>query len=1001
MKADRRIALTLFSCAAIIFVAGCGGGSSSKQISITLTTPDGVLSVDQSEPNATPPFFPTLNFTAAVGGDAKNQGVNWPTSSSGKNSSASLTGSSCSGWGTGAGECGTVTNTTPFSATYTPPMLPASSSITVTLKVASISESSVTQSANITVVEPPTFTLSDCNPANPPPDTEASPCVLPSGQNGVPYISSGSSQVTISFSGGVSPYNLSISKYSETSATTLPGMCLATTTSTTGTSATIAGTPCSSGTIVFQVTVVDNTNNPSAAAPPTSQWYQITVSPPPPLSLTSASLPAGQVDGPYTAAVTAQGGVPPLTWTLAPANSLPPGIAFNTSTGRFSGTPTAAGLTGSSCSPAVAGKYCFTVQVADSALIMNSSPPPKFLDQVAGPVPLSITIQQPPPLQITTASLPDGTTATGYTATLNASGGIAPYTWSITQGQLPAGLTLKTNNDSTGTVSGSPVLAGTSNVTIAVTDSEVPAVTKTAPYGITIAPNGNTTCKSSTDSSVNDALLQGPYAFLFKGFDKDGVAILAGQLTANGQGIITAGSLDANRISGIVVGAAITSGSYCIGSDGRGKMEVTAAFASQATLTEDYDFVLRSDGSAYFFQDNSTKTSTDGNFHTHGEGTLKPQLGAGFSATDFAGHYAFLFSGPDKSAKPAALGGVLVANGSSETLLPGTGDFNDAGTLGSGGSLTGTFGGISGGQGSASLTFPVPGGQTTLNFVFVFVSPSDLYFVECDSSATKTGVCAPGSPNPNAPRLGGEMMLQNPLTTFTSTSLQGTNIASGIALAASGNSDVFVGLLTATTCDGSAAVNVSYDENSSGTVSSPSFSGTCTMGTGLNGEGRAVFAGLGSSTAQAHLGTAYLTDSGTGFLMGSDSAVTTGLLEKQSGNPFSNPSVSGSYALGTPFVVEGNMKNVIGQVASDGIGDLSGVVDEIDPPATSAPNLGQTLSAGITALAANGRGTLVTNGTAPIGFPVNSVLYVVSPSSIRLVSTDTSDQHPNLYLLDH
>src|SRR5262249_33522840 len=66
MKALRCLAATVLGVAAIALMGGCGG-SKKSDISITLTTQNGVLSVDESEPNATPPFFPTLNFTAAVG----------------------------------------------------------------------------------------------------------------------------------------------------------------------------------------------------------------------------------------------------------------------------------------------------------------------------------------------------------------------------------------------------------------------------------------------------------------------------------------------------------------------------------------------------------------------------------------------------------------------------------------------------------------------------------------------------------------------------------------------------------------------------------------------------------------------------------------------------------------------------------------------------------------------------------------------------------------------
>jgi len=959
MTSVRSLAVGLFACAVIPLLSGCGG--SSAQISITLTTLNGVLSIDESEPAATPPFFPTLDVTAAVGGDTTGRGVSWTL----------MKQSACSGSGTGPGACGTLTNNTPFSVTYTPPS-GLSTSLSVTLTATSITNPGVTKTATITVVLPPTFTLSSCNPPNPPPDSLLSPCILPSGANGVPYISSSSTQVTIAFTGGVAPYS-----YNQPS---LPA-CLTMTTSTTNPQATISGTPCGSGTTTFIVTVTDNTNNPSAAAPPTSQTYQITINPPPPLSVLTTPLPAGQVNSAYNASVVAQGGVPPLTWTLSPANSLPPGIAFNTSTGQFNGVPTAAAATGSSCSPAQAGVYCFAVQVQDSALPTHQVAP-------AAPLPLSITIKAPPPLQITTASLPSGTTAMGYSAFVNATGGVPPYSWAITAGQLPAGLTLTTQNNSTGSIAGTPILAGASNFTVAVTDSEIPAVTQTAPFSIAIAANAN--------SMSNNALLQGPYAFLFTGFDTDGSVLITGQLTADGKGNITAGSEDANRKSGIVVGAAVT-GTYSIGSDGRGTMELISTFANQAPLTEDYHLVLNSTGGGTFFEDNSTKTNTDGSFHTHGEGTFKPQRASSFSNTDFAGHYAFLFSGQDTSGKPAALGGVIVANGSSDTLLPGTGDFNDAGTLSSAASVTGIFGGISGGQGTAALTFPLSNGQTTLNFVFVFVSSSDLYFLECDSNST-TGICAPGTPALN--RLAGEMILQNPGVVFSSTALQGTSVASGIAANSSGNSDVFAGLLTVTTCDGSTPIELSYDENSGGTVTSSSFSGTCTMG--LSGNGRAVFTGLGSSPGGTHAATAYLTGAGTGFLLGSDTAVTTGLLEQQSGGPnFSNASVNGSYALGAPFVVEPQMKNVIGQVTGNGSGNLSGVVDEIDPPATSAPNLDQPFSATFATLAPNGRGTLVTTATLPSGIPATGVFYIVSPAAFRMISTDSSDQNPNLLLFDH
>lgn len=73
------------------------------------------------------------------------------------------------------------------------------------------------------------------------------------------------------------------------------------------------------------------------------------------------------------------------------------------------------------------------------------------------------------PFSMATTSLPGGTVDSPYAATLAASGGTAPYTWSITSGWLPAGLSL---NGSTGVISGDPTTAGTQTVPLEVTDAD-------------------------------------------------------------------------------------------------------------------------------------------------------------------------------------------------------------------------------------------------------------------------------------------------------------------------------------------------------------------------------------------------------------------------------------------------------------------------------------------------------------------------------------------------
>ena len=83
------------------------------------------------------------------------------------------------------------------------------------------------------------------------------------------------------------------------------------------------------------------------------------------------------------------------------------------------------------------------------------------------------------PLAITTTTLPNGTVGVAYNQTLAATGGLTPYTWSISAGALPTPLTL---NPTTGVISGTPNVAGTFNFTVMVTD----AATRTATRALSI-----------------------------------------------------------------------------------------------------------------------------------------------------------------------------------------------------------------------------------------------------------------------------------------------------------------------------------------------------------------------------------------------------------------------------------------------------------------------------------------------------------------------------------
>jgi hypothetical protein len=89
----------------------------------------------------------------------------------------------------------------------------------------------------------------------------------------------------------------------------------------------------------------------------------------------------------------------------------------------------------------------------------------------------------PAPLTMTTTSLAGGTVSNAYSATLAESGGTTPYTWSITTGSLPGGLTL---NATSGLISGVPTNTGTFSFTVKVTDAGSPVQTATGALSISI-----------------------------------------------------------------------------------------------------------------------------------------------------------------------------------------------------------------------------------------------------------------------------------------------------------------------------------------------------------------------------------------------------------------------------------------------------------------------------------------------------------------------------------
>lgn len=245
---------------------------------------------------------------------------------------------------------------------------------------------------------------------------------------------------TVSASGGTRLYTYAITIGSLPTGLTLNG-----------TTGVISGTPTGSGSYNFTVTATDSSTGTGAPYTGT-QNYSGTIGAPTITVSPNTLAPSPVYNQAYSQALSASGGAGPYTFAVT-SGALPTGLTL--SGHSISGTPTAS------------GSYNFTITVTDS-------------NGATGLQPYSGTITAPT-ITMTPASLGGATTGVGYTQALSASGGAAPYSFAITTGALPAGLTL---NSGTGEISGTASTAVSASFTITATDAY--GKTGSQPYTLTV-----------------------------------------------------------------------------------------------------------------------------------------------------------------------------------------------------------------------------------------------------------------------------------------------------------------------------------------------------------------------------------------------------------------------------------------------------------------------------------------------------------------------------------
>ena len=211
----------------------------------------------------------------------------------------------------------------------------------------------------------------------------------------------------------------------------------------------LSGTPTAQGRSNFTINVKDSASK-SASKP-----LSIEVGPPPaPLAVRTETLPNATQALPYNATLEGEGGIGPYTWTLD-GGALPDGLSLSPE-GDITGRATSLGAAS------------FVLRLRDS---LGTSTTKSFFIVVVPP---------PPPLVIQTLSLPETFAERDYSQTLRASGGVAPYSWSLVSGNIGTGLSLSVD----GIISGIPQVPGLSVFVVRVTDSAQQTVSRTLAINI-------------------------------------------------------------------------------------------------------------------------------------------------------------------------------------------------------------------------------------------------------------------------------------------------------------------------------------------------------------------------------------------------------------------------------------------------------------------------------------------------------------------------------------
>lgn len=579
-------------------------------------------------------------------------------------------------------------------------------------------------------------------------------------------------------------------------------------------------------------------------------------------------------------------------------------------------------------------------------------------------------LPSPAQVKVTATANADGKTAASATVTifLPVTVTITPTTAIVTVGQqqqFHTSVSGSSNTAVTWSVSGSGCTGATCGTITSAGLYTAPAAEPSS-GSVVVKATSQASANASASAIVtlvatNNSRFVGQFAFLFTGFDANGVHQEAGSFTADGKGNLTSGIEDVNDIAGPSTGSPIT-GTYQMGSDNRGVLTIKGALGTQT-----YRFALNQLG-------NKARMISFDNSGVRGSGVIELQDPTAFDPSVLTGGYVLNLTGMDLYGARIGALGLIFPDGVS--FIAGSSlDVNDGGVVSpTFATFSGTYTVDATGRGAATLSIPGFDGGI-FDFSFYVVSANELLLVSVDPISYANPIFSgPAESQSGSP--------------FTSSSFSGGSVFSMSGTNGSAPDDR-VGRFQ---FNGGDSVTMNFDENNGGNVT---VGGVLTGAFDVQLNGRGTLNMDNPADGSATVWYLYAISPNTAFVMdASTGSVAVGEMKAQTAvTPFSNSNIVGTYMFGSeePIVLttplDSGIASFDGGSNTLGLGTLSGAED-ISQASTLQSSQVLTGNYSVSSVSNNGRGAILLTS------PANKTIAVWTISESEFVGLNVDSTTP-------